>query len=233
MSSRSLSEVRCSGEAIRTVNGTASLSNPFKLGPGMALCLQLDRCMTALGVHRIIERQSAVGGDRVAIESDDLALTYRELNQRANGVARDLISRGLRRNSHVVVRMERSPELAIALLAILKAGAAYTWIDAIRADGRWPYGMSLLGMFPLAGGIQDGIPRPILVDMSVLMTASRPAPNLPIVTRADDIACALPQPNGLPAVLVPHASIALLGGYPIPARSAWSGDAGPSTCGCH
>lgn len=173
--------------------------------------------MTALGVHRIIERQSAVGGDRVAIETEDLALTYRELNQRANGVARTLISRGLRRSSHVVVRMERSPELAIALLAVLKAGAAYTWIDASKADGRWPYGLSL---------IDNGVPRPILVDLHVLMTASRPASNLPIVTRPSDIACALPQANGLPAVLVPHASIAGLSGRPIPGRSAWSGDAG-------
>ena len=186
----------------------------------MALCLQPGRCMSALGVHRIIERQSAVAGDRVAIECNDASVTYRELNQRANAVARDLISRGLRRGAHAVVRMERSPELAVALLAILKAGAAYTWVDAARPDGRWPYGMSLL---------ENGVARPILVDTSLLMAASRPAPNLPIITRAEDTACVLPEADGRAAVLVPHATIARLHGQPAsePAleRAAWSGDA--------
>jgi len=172
--------------------------------------------MSALGVHRIIERQSAVAGDRVAIACDDASVTYRELNQRANAVARDLISRGLRRGARAVVRMERGSDLAVALLAILKAGAAYTWIDAARHDGRWPYGISLL---------DNGVARPILLDTSLLMAASRPAPNLPIVTRAEDTACVLPQADGRAAVLVPHATIALLHGHPTPERSAWSGDA--------
>lgn len=172
--------------------------------------------MSALGVHRIIERQSASAGDRVAITCDDASVTYRELNQRANGVARELIARGLRRGAHAVVRMERSPELAIALLAILKAGAAYTWVDAARRGSQGFYGISLL---------DNGVPRPILLDMSLLMAASRMAPNLPIVTRAEDTACVLPEADGRAAVLVPHATIALLHGHPAPARSVWAGDA--------
>lgn len=182
----------------------------------MALCLQPGRCMSALGVHRIIERQSAVAGDRIAIACDDALVTYRELNQRANAVARDLISRGLRRGAHAIVRMGRSPELAIALLAILKAGAAYTWVDGARSDSRWLYGISLPG---------DGVAKPILFDLNLLTASSRMAPNLPIVTRAEDTACVLPGRDGRPAVLVPHATIALLHGQPTLGRSAWSGDA--------
>ena len=176
--------------------------------------------MSALGVHRIIERQSAIAGDRVAIECDDASVTYRQLNQRANAVARELISRGLRRGAHAVVHMERSPELAVALLAILKAGAAYTWVDAARPDGQWPYGISLLN---------NGLAKPIVVDASLLMAGTRTAPNLPIITRAEDTACVLPQADGRAAVLVAHATIALLHGHPTsePAlkRAAWSGDA--------
>ncbi len=186
----------------------------------MALCLQPSGGMSALGVHRIIERQSALAGDRVAIECDYASVTYRELNQRANVLARDLISRGLRRGAHAVVRMERSPELAVALLAVLKAGAAYTWVDAAKPDGRWPYGISL---------VDSGVASPILIDTRLLTAASRPAPNLPIITRAEDTACVLPASDGRGAVLVPHATIALMHGHPAsePAleRAAWSGDA--------
>jgi non-ribosomal peptide synthetase component F len=172
--------------------------------------------MTTLGVHRIIERQSAAGGDRIALQGDDLTLTYRELNHRANAAARELMSCGVRRGSQVIVRMERSPELAVALLAVLKAGAAYTWLDASRADSRCPYGMSLL---------EDGIARSLPVDTASLATPSQ-APNLPIVTRAADVACVLPQPNGLPGVLLPHATIAALYARPVPQRSSWCGEAG-------
>src|SRR5688500_16121832 len=110
----------------------------------MAPRLQPDRCMTPLSVNRVIERQSAMGGERIAIEAGDATLTYRELNHHANAVARHLISHGLRRGLDVVVHMERGPELAIVLLAVLKAGAACTWVDVRDANGRWPYGISVL-----------------------------------------------------------------------------------------
>jgi non-ribosomal peptide synthetase component F len=139
--------------------------------------------MSALGVHRLIERQSALHGDHIALAGDGASLTYRELNQRANVVARELIARGLRRGSHVVVRLERSPELAVALLAVLKAGAAYTWIDAAD-DSTLPYGISVL---------ENGSCRALVIDPASLLNASRSAPNLPIVTRGEDIACALPE----------------------------------------
>lgn len=182
----------------------------------MAFRLQPDRSMTALSVNRIIERQSTRGGDRVAIEDGDVMLTYRELNDRANALARDLISRGLRRGSDVVVHMERGPELAIVLLAILKAGAAYTWVDLRAANGQWPYGISV---------VETGVPRALSIDTDLLTNSSRHVPNLPIVTRGEDVACVLREPDGLPQVLVPHATIALLHGHPIPERSSWSSDA--------
>jgi len=171
--------------------------------------------MTTVGVHRIIERQSAAGGDRIAVESDDFTLTYRELNHRANVAARELMSCGVRRGSQVIVRMERSPELAVALLAVLKAGAAYTWLDARRPESRWPLGISLM---------EGGTARALPFDTARLAT-TRQAPNLPIVTRPADVACVLPQPNGRPGVCVPHATIASLCVRPVSQRSSWDGDA--------
>src|SRR5688572_31561846 len=96
-----------------------------------------------LGVHRIVEGHAAARGGEVALIGNDRVWTFRELNQRANALARHLIDRGLRRGSRAVIKMERGPELAMALLAVLKAGASYTWL-APGEDARWPEGISIV-----------------------------------------------------------------------------------------
>jgi non-ribosomal peptide synthetase component F len=174
--------------------------------------------MFAVGVHRVVERQVAALGDRIAVAEAGGGLTYRELNQRANVVARRLMACGLRRAARVTVKMDRSPQLAVLLLAVLKAGAAYMWIDG-DDGGRWPDGVSI-SLRPI--GEDEAL---IVVDRAAILNlTARPAPNLPIVTRPDDLACMLPQRNGLPGVLVPHATITALQSHPLPDRAVWSGD---------
>jgi len=116
--------------------------------------------------------------------------------------------------------MERGPELAVTLLAVLKAGAAYTWLDLDDRD-MWPVGISLvrdIGGEDLAH---------VLVTVADAMQASfRPAPNLPILTRGHDIACVMPQRNGLPGVLVPHATIGALQSHPVRIGASWSPEPG-------
>jgi amino acid adenylation domain-containing protein len=56
-------------------------------------------------------------------------ITYRELDRRANGWAHCLRARGVRPGTLVGISVERSPELAIAVLAVLKAGGAYVPLD--------------------------------------------------------------------------------------------------------
>ena len=175
--------------------------------------------MSVLGVHRVIERQVPVRGEQIAIAAAGDGLTYRDLNQRANVVARHLMACGLRRASRVIVKTERSPQLAVLLLAVLKAGAAYMWIDG-DDGGRWPEGISISSR---PNGADETL---IVIDTaSLLEMSSRPAPNLPIVTRSDDLACVLPQRNGLPGILVPHATITALRSHPLPDRAQWAGDA--------
>jgi non-ribosomal peptide synthetase component F len=174
--------------------------------------------MSAVGVHRVVERQAAAMGDRIAVAGAGGGLTYRELNQRANVVARRLMACGLRRAARVTVKMDRTPQLAVLLLAVLKAGAAYMWIDG-DDGGRWPDGVSI-SLRPI--GEDEAI---VVVDRAGLLNlTARPSPNLPIVTRPDDLACVLPQRNGLPGVLVPHATITALQSHPLPDRAVWSGD---------
>jgi hypothetical protein len=172
-----------------------------------------------LGVHRIVEGHAAARGGEVALISADRVWTFRELNQKANALARHLIDRGLRRGSRAVIKMERGPELAMALLAVLKAGAAYTWFD-LGDDACWPEGISLVSD-------QDGqtCAHAVVTAQEAVEASSRPAPNLPILTRGHDIACIMPQPDGS-GTLVPHSTIAALQSHPVPSSPCWSSTAG-------
>ena len=80
-------------------------------------------------IHQLIEAQAALTPDAVAVVFEDQQLTYRQLNQQANQLARYLTELGVKSEVLVGIGVERSPEMVIALLAILKAGGAYVPID--------------------------------------------------------------------------------------------------------
>ncbi|MDT7540866.1 MAG: hypothetical protein QOE33_770, partial [Acidobacteriota bacterium] len=83
----------------------------------------------SLPLHRLIERQVALTPDATALLFEDQALSYGELNSRANRLARHLRTLGVDHEVRVALLMERSVELVISLLAVLKAGAAYVPLD--------------------------------------------------------------------------------------------------------
>jgi hypothetical protein len=162
--------------------------------------------MLGPAVHRFIEHQAATRGDALAYVDGADALRYRDLNWRANAVARALIAHGFRRGSLAAVRMEPPPALVITLLGVLKAGGAYVWVD----NGSWPAGVSIVH------DRRGGEEKALAVDVSrVLADEARPCPNLPILTRPSDIACVLGE------VLVPHATITGLCDRPVPADVEW------------
>lgn len=71
----------------------------------------------------------------VAVRHEDASITYAELDERANRLAHHLLARGVRPDEPVALHLERSIELAVAYLAILKAGAGYLPLDpAFPAD---------------------------------------------------------------------------------------------------
>ncbi|QNA81509.1 non-ribosomal peptide synthetase DhbF [Bacillus subtilis] len=75
------------------------------------------------------EKQAALRPDAIAVVYEDQALSYAELNERANRLARMLISEGVGPEQFVALALPRSLEMAVGLLAVLKAGAAYLPLD--------------------------------------------------------------------------------------------------------
>ncbi|MFD2012595.1 non-ribosomal peptide synthetase, partial [Streptomyces narbonensis] len=80
-------------------------------------------------VHDLFEERAAVSPGSTALVFGDVRLSYGELERDANRLARYLVARGVRRGDTVGVLLERDPRLVVAVLAVLKAGAAYTLLD--------------------------------------------------------------------------------------------------------
>ena len=80
-------------------------------------------------IHQLFEDQVLKTPDAIAVEFQQQRLNYRELNARANQLAHYLRKRGVAPDSRVGVYVHRSPEMMVALFAIMKAGGAYVPID--------------------------------------------------------------------------------------------------------
>ncbi|MGW7535471.1 non-ribosomal peptide synthase/polyketide synthase [Amycolatopsis sp. NPDC054798] len=80
-------------------------------------------------VPELFEAQARRTPDAVALVTDDEQITYRELDVRANRLAHRLLATGVQKEDRVAVLMDRSPELVVAELAIVKAGGAYLPLD--------------------------------------------------------------------------------------------------------
>jgi len=90
----------------------------------------------AATVPELVEAQVRRTPDAPALSCDGSILTFTELNAAANRLARALVRAGVRPEDRVLVLMERSAELVIALVAVLKAGGVYVPLDARSPDAR-------------------------------------------------------------------------------------------------
>jgi len=110
-----------------------------------------DQC-----VHELFEAQVERTPDAVAVVHEGIELTYRELNGRANQLARYLVSQGVGAEALVAICVERSPEMIVGLLGILKAGGAYVPLDPAYPKER------------LAFMLEDGHVAVMLTQQSLL-----------------------------------------------------------------
>jgi amino acid adenylation domain-containing protein len=91
-----------------------------------------ERC-----VHQLVEAQAAASPDAIAVLTDGGSRRYMELNRQANQLARYLVTElGVAPGDLVAVAAERSAELIVILLAVLKAGAAFVPVDPAHPPAR-------------------------------------------------------------------------------------------------
>ncbi len=86
--------------------------------------------------HQLVEAQAAAAPDRIAVTSGCQSLTYGELNQRSNRLARYLRALGAGPEVAVGICLDRTTDLVAAMLAVHKAGAAYVPIDPLHPHDR-------------------------------------------------------------------------------------------------
>ncbi|MBP1473180.1 amino acid adenylation domain-containing protein [Frateuria sp. MAH-13] len=109
-----------------------------------------DRCL-----HEIFSQRAAERPDAVAVRCEGRSLSYAELEQQANRLARHLRAQGVGPDAIVGLCLERSEAMIVGLLAVLKAGGAYLPIDPACPRDRFEYILS------------DAAPAIVLTQQSV------------------------------------------------------------------
>lgn len=119
-------------------------------------------------VDRLFAEQAHATPDAVAVTAPDRPdLTYRDLDRRANGLAHRLRDLGAHRGSVVALLLPRTPEAAIALLGVLKSGAAYVALDPAYPKPRLAHMLRDSGAALLVTDGRTGTPAG-LPDLPVL-----------------------------------------------------------------
>ncbi|UII23763.1 non-ribosomal peptide synthetase [Fulvivirga ligni] len=97
------------------------------------------------GLVALFEKQVSQYPDRVAVVFKGESLTYSELNERANQVANYLLSSGVTQGSIVALQLDRSVDILIGILGVLKGGAGYLPIDPDLPEQRINYMLAQSG----------------------------------------------------------------------------------------
>ena len=96
-------------------------SNAFRWAPGERL-------------NHLLEEACIRFATNDAVIGSGIVLSYRDLNRRANQLARHLLARGIKSGDRVAMMFDRSPETYVAMLAVMKVNAAYVPLDACLSD---------------------------------------------------------------------------------------------------
>ncbi|MBY0572817.1 MAG: amino acid adenylation domain-containing protein, partial [Undibacterium sp.] len=96
-----------------------------------------------LCIHELFEQQASLNPSGIALVFEDQQLSYAELNAQANQLAHYLVlEKQVLPDSLVAIFVDKSLEMVIGILAILKAGAAYVPLDPVHPDERIKYMLS-------------------------------------------------------------------------------------------
>ncbi|MCY1031324.1 amino acid adenylation domain-containing protein [Corallococcus sp. BB11-1] len=142
-------------------------------------------------VHEVIEKKAAARPDKVAVEFDGQHLTYGDLNGQANRLAHHLRELGVGPGVLVGSFLERSPEVLVTLMAILKAGGAFVPLDPGLPLERLKYLLddSRVAVVVTQGPLLERLPvhtaKVLCLDEDAAVLAALPDADLENVASAD------------------------------------------------
>jgi amino acid adenylation domain-containing protein len=148
-----------------------------------------DQCL-----HRLIEEQVQRTPEATAVIFADKQLTYRQLNERANQLARHLQGLGVGPDTLVGICVERSLEMVVGLLGILKAGGAYVPLDPEYPKDRLAFMLADAGAPALLthSGLQGSLPahsgKVVLLDVDWPQIAKESTGNVSSSVTAEHLA---------------------------------------------
>ncbi|WP_448321940.1 amino acid adenylation domain-containing protein [Streptomyces sp. CO7] len=167
-------------------------------------------------IPEAFRRQAALRPDAVAVASADERIGYAELDRRSDDLARDLAAAGVRAGDRVPVCLERSVALVVALLAVLKARAAYLPLDPGEAPLRLA---GILAEAEARVALADGTGTELLAGhgLRVLRETARapgaaagPGGRAEDLGDPEDVACLMytsGSTGGPKGVMVPHRAV--------------------------
>jgi amino acid adenylation domain-containing protein len=168
-------------------------------------------------LHRRFEEQAAARPDAVALRCEGAQLTYRELDEHADSLARRLRTLGVGPDVVVGLCAGRSLELVVGMLGILKAGGAYLPLDPTYPPERLAFMLADSGASVVlaARSARAALPTAAVevVEIEETLAGSEPQPPEPAPTRAScpgDLAYVIytSGSTGTPkGVLVTHANV--------------------------
>ncbi|MFP2903719.1 MupA/Atu3671 family FMN-dependent luciferase-like monooxygenase [Pyxidicoccus sp. 3LFB2] len=142
-------------------------------------------------IHQLIEQQAATRPSKIALECDGQSLTYADLNQQANRLAHHLRALGAGPGILVGALFERSLEMVVTLLAILKAGSAYVPLDPAHPRERMNFLLddSRVAIVVTQAGLAERLPahaaKAVCLDRDAAALASRPVTDPENLATAD------------------------------------------------
>src|ERR1022692_3972205 len=151
---------------------------PAELGWLLAGWNDTARHIPELTLPELLEAQAARTPDAPAVVFGDITLSYADLNARANRLARYLVSLGAGPERFVIITIPRSADMIVAVLAVLKTGAAYVPVDPAYPPDR--IGFMLTDTSPVTAltttgagqGLPGGTPQVVLDDPATVAAVS-------------------------------------------------------------
>ncbi len=144
-------------------------------------------------IAQLFEEQVEKSPNNIAVVFEDTQLTYKQLNEKANSLAHYIRNKNIGKNDIIGIMVNRSLEMIVSILAVLKSGAAYLPIDPTYPKNRIKYMIndSNLKLILTQNSVKthfDDLPNSLSVDLNNSDIYSKPISNLDVINTPDDLA---------------------------------------------